>query len=654
MADTMRLSLTDRRHSLLPFEAEIPQFTLITGLNGSGKTQLLTAIQSGHATIGFGQGPVYADPAENTNVVLFNAAAFTPSVSSDRYERFNNVSIRDNIARSVEQRCAKVRKKWISWGETQGLTIDALRNLTRLVESRRILQQPHNIMPLNERPLQQIELEELLKNLRKEASPLGTIEPILVRGSNILRVAQDRLQLPYFLLTEPEVTLAALDPTPFFESSIGVLASRYRDRQIINRLQYLQLEDGETDEVPLSKAEFLARYGPPPWDLLNETLRSLGLDVEIVKPTGTDFSPYHPVMVMGDGTKISPDSLSSGERIILNLAMCGYQAKNVAENIVAPKVVLLDEVDSPLHPAMVKTYLEVIETVLIGRFGMHVIATTHSPSTVALFSGDNVYVMEKGVPGLQSQAKSQAIANLTDGVPTLSVALEDRRQVFAESPVEAGNLDKLYQILRPSLSSPLSLEFIATGSKHSNSSRDNVQRIVKSLADAGNKTTYGLIDWDLKNEPTDRIKVLAYDRRYALENIILDPLIVGLAIYRMKPDAVSHFGLDPHVGFLSLAKLETSLAQDVACRITTRVLGSAPVSTVECRYAGGLILQIDERYLRMNAHNLEKQVAQVFPIFSGLVAGGSGKLVNHLIEVIVKEIPQVIPCEVEDAFRALL
>ncbi len=45
----MKLSLDIKYKSLEPFEVEIPDFTILTGLNGAGKSQILTAIARANA-----------------------------------------------------------------------------------------------------------------------------------------------------------------------------------------------------------------------------------------------------------------------------------------------------------------------------------------------------------------------------------------------------------------------------------------------------------------------------------------------------------------------------------------------------------------------------------------------------------------------------
>ncbi|MEH6691266.1 MAG: AAA family ATPase [Pseudorhizobium pelagicum] len=652
----MKLKLDKPYLSLLPFEIDLPQFCLVTGLNGSGKSQLLSGIQDGAIKCDALEYPILGHRQPFTGpdreVARFSATDFAVSTDGALYEQFSNVTMRETAARAIGRLYADLREEWQAWGKSRGYSFETLKQTTQTA----FQQQPPYRPAI---PQSQVidELKDLLASLKQKAPPYRAAT-FSSRPTNVedgmIALLEEKTKLPHYLLSEAEVSKAFIEPTPFFNSSLVTLFSRYRARQIHNWISDAQRRSGEEAEQPLTSSEFLNRFGPPPWEVINSSLQRLGLDVRIEPPKGTDTEPYYPQMKTPDGATFPPEQLSSGERVILNLALCGYQTDNAKEAIIPPKIVLLDEVDTPLHPAMAKTFLEVIDAVLLKQFGAFVVATTHSPSTAALFHGETIYVMKKGVPGPQPIAKSKAIADLTTGVPTLSVSVDERRQVFAESPIEAENLDKLYRILRPILESPLSLEFIATGPKHSNSSRDHVQRIVSALSDAGNKTVLGIVDWDLQNIPSDRIKVLAYQRRYALENIVLDPVVLALAVYRLEPSAALHYGLDPELKFRDVVALDPSVSQRLADAVTLKVLGSKSSITTRCRYLGGLELDIDQAYLHRAAHQLEAEVASAFPIFENRVKGGSGKLTKYMIDMVLAEVPEAIPSELLESFEALL
>ena len=51
---------------------------------------------------------------------------------------------------------------------------------------------------------------------------------------------------------------------------------------------------------------------------------------------------------------------------------------------------------------------------------------------------------------------------------------------------------------------------------------------MNDLWKAGNKTVYGIIDYDGKNNPSERIKILGGGSRYAIDNYLMDPLVLSM------------------------------------------------------------------------------------------------------------------------------
>lgn len=643
----MKLTLLNNFLSLRPFEVELPQFTLITGLNGSGKSQLLQAINVRQ---------LHVAGADIQSIRLFGPNMFRIAASMpDNYRGYDqSINLADFLERTAIL-SAELRQTWLSWGVNNGLTYRKLAELTEVVHTR--ANKPQNLNNfINDNADELDSIQQLISKLQMAANNIGFARHDGgIPAPNILHMAQDHWNIPYFLLDSRQLREAFTLNHSLFDVSLGAIFTKYRDDDLRNKLNRISHEAGESDVPPLSAQDFLDEYGPPPWKLINALLADLNVDARFEPPPIGATQFYEPRMVGGSGDIFLPSQLSSGEEVILTLATLGYAATDRRQKWSAPSLVLLDEVDSPLHPAMAKTYLKVIREVLIEQFGMHVIATTHSPSTVAQSDLDEVYLMRKGEPGLARITRDQALSVLTEGVPTLSVSINDRRQVFAESPVEAENLDRLYQVLKPSINSQLSLQFIATGTKQANSGKSQVERIVGGLVAAGNTSVYGVIDWDTTNTSTDRIKVIAAGRRYALENIILDPVILATYFYKkLDKKALSYHGLNSELDVFSLKTLGAEQWQSLANAVTERVLGSNVGSRLECRYHGGMTINIDEGYLRHDAHKLEDKVVAAYPMLRAVQAGRSGNLTAHLIEHVLLDLPELIPIEVEEVFRDLL
>jgi len=151
--------------------------------------------------------------------------------------------------------------------------------------------------------------------------------------------------------------------------------------------------------------------------------------------------------------------LSSGEKVLMSLALCLYYTEDTRQITNYPKLLLLDEIDAPLHPSMCRLYLDVLIRTVVETHKICVIATTHSPSTVAIAPEESIYVIEPNKVGLHKTTKARALSILTDGVPTLSISFDGRRQVFVESPNDAKIFDTIMQIFKGRIQSERSLEF---------------------------------------------------------------------------------------------------------------------------------------------------------------------------------------------------
>jgi hypothetical protein len=87
---------------------------------------------------------------------------------------------------------------------------------------------------------------------------------------------------------------------------------------------------------------------------------------------------------------------------------------------------------SPMYVGCVAATKEGLE-----QFKVNVIATTHSPSTLACAPEESIYATSAERAGLQKMTKGRALNLLTAGVPTLAVSFSGRRQVFVESEIDS-------------------------------------------------------------------------------------------------------------------------------------------------------------------------------------------------------------------------
>jgi ABC-type cobalamin/Fe3+-siderophores transport system ATPase subunit/5S rRNA maturation endonuclease (ribonuclease M5) len=113
------------------------------------------------------------------------------------------------------------------------------------------------------------------------------------------------------------------------------------------------------------------------------------------------------------GLVIDPESLSSGEKIIVYLLVS--EQMGLFGNL---DVLLLDELDAHLNPALIKVYVDVLYRIV--KAGVQVIATTHNPIVVNYVEPKDIWWMDKcevcnQTPALDEH-KRTIVNRLSDGL----------------------------------------------------------------------------------------------------------------------------------------------------------------------------------------------------------------------------------------------
>lgn len=299
--------------------------------------------------------------------------------------------------------------------------------------------------------------------------------------------------------------------------------------------------------------------GVAPWESFNNVAEAAGFRyiLDIPKIDEDKFD-----VLLRDketGTILDADSLSSGEKVILSLILAMYTSLDKHH----PELLLLDEPDAYLHPSLSHKMLDVIQNVLIKKYGIKVIFTTHSPSTVALAPEESVFSINRDRGVLEKCTKNQAIQVLTSGLSSLSIYYEKVFQVFVEADNDNNYLSQIYSICRGNgvLSSDTHLNFVNLD-QNKNGGCTKVCQTVNLLKEAGNKTVLGVIDWDGKNNGNDKILILGNGTRYAVDNYILDPLAVSF-LFLEESDEKIKIGFDKHDSIVSVKNKSTQEWQNL-------------------------------------------------------------------------------------------
>lgn len=285
------------------------------------------------------------------------------------------------------------------------------------------------------------------------------------------------------------------------------------------------LRSAEFRDAGVSAEMIEEKLGEAPWTTINKLLESADFPYVVTNPIGYigdfDFrlsSREDPSLI------IDFEDLSSGEKILVSLGIWMF---NTGQNKRLPKLLLLDEPDSHLHPSVVKDFINVVEKTLVAKHGVKVIMTTHSPSTVAFSPEYSLFEMSREEPQIRPlESKEYGINLLTDG---LVVVKSNTKYVLVEDKDDAKYYNAVFSILknRNEVNPNIGMVFVPASNKSTNTSGGEsvVRSWVEKFTREGVFDVFqGLVDLDDGNRPADQnIKVI---NRYSLENYLLDPILV--------------------------------------------------------------------------------------------------------------------------------
>lgn len=652
---------------------ELPPLTVLTGLNGSGKSQLLAGIQlqeiacdlvrpltaqplpmgmaHGNPVITLLQHSVSSDSQFNLQRPSKLAERFTPSagmagrmgIATYQFNEFRSKQLEGPRAK-LDQTFDRKLEKMLGHGE------DPWR-LGAVELTRRAAYEADD------------DRADLVRRaFRLAASALesnGPIDPIHAMFFSHIATAATEFSVTRLDVTKEMVdALTTRTSVQMFQPNIVELFGAYRDRLVGNDMDELQARRDPTKKF-LNPEQFVGTYGTPPWEAVSDLLAAMALPFEVVPPAHdmTDNVRFRLRSTEG-GNELGFDDLSSGEQVLLRFALSVMRPNPNMVGLQRPLLLLLDEMDASLHPEMVQRWLGAIERGIVGELGIHVILTTHSPTTVALAPENSVFAMLDSRP--KKVSKQEAINKLTFGVPTLSIDYSGRRQVFCESDTDAAAYEKIYAAIKQRLSLSKEINFIGTGIRDKtkvvdvglgqeiNAGEAVVREIVRKLSDLSVTSIFGLIDWDAKAVATDRVFVIGAGTYYTVENILLDPLLIGslMVLERMEIPGMqtSARGLDT---------LDDATLQKIADRIQNSVeLPGDDGSMIEVCYLGGRRIRVKKCYATVNGHELENQLAKVFGPLRRYTAN-RGTLNRRIAEIVINDYPEFCPKIISDTFERI-
>lgn len=600
----MKLTLQQKFKSLDPFTIDLPDFVVLTGINGAGKTQLLTAIAQNSLKV-----------FDENNVEL----------KLKKYVTSQTLSPNESAIVTREQLNANTQNLW--------------QQFSQYSQNRQ-----HNP---NFR----------LENIWGQNTPqIKVVQKIAINAKKNIEALTSDDFFNHYPLED------GLQQTDVFYQNFSSLFKRYQDKFDDNEYrQYRREVKNHTEITYLTKEQFENTFGEAPWDFVNKIIKEANLDYHINSPANSHRdAPFELKLVNNyNGVEIQFGDLSSGEKVLMSLALALY---NSNFDIEFPKVLLMDEPDASLHPSMSKKFLDVIQQVFVNEKKVKVIISTHSSSTVALAPENSIFVVNKTGVRIEKVNKDKALKILTSGVPSFSVNYENRRQVFVESPYDVTYYEKMYQQLSNYLIPEISLSFISSGESRTDkngikiSNCGQVCNITETLRKAGNRFVSGIIDYDNANTNSEAVKVLGNGNRYSIENYILDPLLIGALLLREKIVKKEDLNLTANETFIDLKNFSKERLQIVADYVISKVyavVNPTDNTSIFVKLLNGIEINLPKWYLHHQGHTLEEQILKVFPELNAIKKGKEEALKVEILNKVLDDIPSILSHDILDVLKSV-
>jgi predicted ATPase len=400
----------------------LPAFTILTGVNGSGKSHLLQAIAARY--VGVVDSPdAHIVLFDNERFKLGNESQISPyQMANERAGAWKFFSEGNNQV--------KIQQQLRSFRNLLGTGAEALEEISRdravpvwhLSKSEGLDDQQQEVLRQYKTQVTQFfAANQHVKGNAQAQSIFVMIKKSYELLDNISEGVFLRLYQPYNLIDN------------FLPTQLSRTFADYYSKLEQNKYNEFKNDDDNGKRDVLPAEEFERIHGPKPWNAINKILSSLGtMPYRINSPEGLDRDDQF-IAILCDETDhtIKPqfNELSSGERVLMALVASVYKSSSDRH---FPDILLLDEIDASLHPSMMRNMLSVIQDVFLSH-GVQCVLVTHSPTTVALAPDDSVFIMERaGNDRIRKASRSEALDILTEGFATLDEGLRLMDEVAKE------------------------------------------------------------------------------------------------------------------------------------------------------------------------------------------------------------------------------
>lgn len=623
---------------------ELPVFTVLAGYNGAGKTHFLQAIGNGCIEIETDAGQrILPEQIKlhdwNSLAMSKSSGASTAGIEQRNSQLCTNVKNHLRSSKALNQ----LKSKWRDLGiaDQSERTI-----LCGSLEDRNL--DVSDIATLSS--IRQRVNDELLGNFKDNPERHNLLLRIQEQSKSKIIELEDHDLRHYASMID-----TSDDP---LRQRMADVCLGYLHAWEDNDYRLLAKRDGrQIDREPLEHDAFVEKFGQKPWDAVNALFVDRDIPLELVPPKmgAKEFQLQFKSKHVSDAEEVTLEGLSSGERVLVALIMTLYRTSFTDKDKEPVKLMLLDEVDAPLHPAMIRELMRIIDTAMLQR-GVMVIMTTHSPTTVALAPAGSVVQMQRNEPHLQNVTNAHALAHLSAGITALSVNYQDRRVAFAESEYDADAYSRILDALTQKVKPDFNLVVLPASTDKSYGGCDTVKKQVSRLREAGLTSCFGILDRDAKNTPSEdgSILVVGNPGRYSLENYLLDPLLVAaLLIHDKHTDNLEWLSQaieQTHGVFLGLEYAKSPVLQRVVDAVGSE-LGVLEEVKTPCALAGGQSIELPQTFTQKRGHDLWTLYVSKIPKVQEY--RDEAGLRDRILKFVVPDAPDLVSQDYVDLFIQL-
>ncbi|MXY51909.1 MAG: ATP-binding protein [Gammaproteobacteria bacterium] len=435
----MKIELTQPYQAISEVDtSELPDFAVLIGRNGAGKSQLLEALKVGHAQVA---------GVQTHQIELFDMASFR-SPNSAVAGRAANQFARTTadayltgtstdpapveIAAEVFGQFAETTRE-VTNTDNEGFaanlrdTISQLPDFAVFPQTGAADSYQHTIYARVIGPL--IPSPNTRNRRQSQPAPNSCNGNPAILITLAMKLAQ---KLPHEL-DRDDIMRAGQYEGSIISNVVSEVFATYKVDQFIWAHKRV-----ETESIPFATilAEYRRKY-PPPWDILRDVLSSMRTAAGDDGLFNFEFSdPEQHKLHMGNyeqfqfqtqmtnrtsGAQYNLDTLSSGEKVLMALCLSSFNQRLGRRR---PKLLLLDELDAVLHPSMVSALVTTLKELYVAH-GTKVIFTSHSPMTVAALAETEIFrvVRTDGRVRVRPTTKIDAIDELSEGIATVDAGL---------------------------------------------------------------------------------------------------------------------------------------------------------------------------------------------------------------------------------------